>query len=193
VRNLTTVFAVYGYFALSVAALSLSGFTSSAQAQTLETLQHFTDKPDGAYPYAGLIADGKGALYGTTYNGGTVTYGTVFKLTPPVNGKGAWTKSVINSFCQSVSCIDGGNPAANLVADPQGALYGTTYNGGLHGYGAVFKLTPPGGSNGKTVWTETVPYNFTGGDDGAYPQAGLIWRQGSLYGTAYEGGIGCGI
>jgi uncharacterized repeat protein (TIGR03803 family) len=45
-------------------------------------LYNFTGGSDGANPYAGLIRDNAGALYGTTSGGGTSLFGTVFKLTP---------------------------------------------------------------------------------------------------------------
>jgi hypothetical protein len=86
---------------------------------------------------------------------------------------------------------DGSSPPAGLIADKQGALYGTTRlggtSGGVEGFGTVFKLTPP--AKGQTAWTETVLYNFTG--DGFSPRAGLIAdKHGALYGTTILGGIG---
>lgn len=94
--------------------------------------------------------------------------------------------------------VDGNQPMAGLVSDAAGNLYGTTYYGGTYGAGVVFELTqtPPG------TWTEEVLYNFTGGADGGWPQAGLIFdAAGNLYGTASEGGgsgsvcnpRGCGV
>jgi hypothetical protein len=78
-------------------------------------------------------------------------------------------------------------PVAGLIADKQGVLYGTTADGGTGHNGTVFKLTPP--AKGQTAWTETVLYRFTGGSDGATPQAGLIAdKQGVLYGTTTVGG-----
>jgi uncharacterized repeat protein (TIGR03803 family) len=54
------------------------------------------------------------------------------------------------------------------------------------GCGVVYRLTPP--AAGKTTWTETVLYRFTGGDDGAFPYAGLLVRDGVLYGATAAGG-----
>jgi hypothetical protein len=84
---------------------------------------------------------------------------------------------------------EGSSPPAGLIADKQGALYGTTRlggtSGGVEGFGTVFKLTPP--AKGQTAWTETVLYNFTG--DGFSPRAGLIAdNSGALYGTTEGGG-----
>jgi hypothetical protein len=56
---------------------------------------------------------------------------------------------------------DGSNPAAGLIADKAGSLYGTTRNGGstacnTGGCGTVFELSPPAAPGGQ--WTETVLY-----------------------------------
>src|SRR5215469_614316 len=65
---------------------------------------------------------------------------------------------------------DGANPQARLVSDLSGALYGTTYFGGRHGHGTVFRLKPL--SSG--AWTETILYSFAGGSDGSQPAARLL-------------------
>src|ERR1700722_9384227 len=89
---------------------------------------------------------------------------------------------------------DGGNLFAGLIADKEGALYGTTGKGGsgcpyaAFGCGTVFKLTPP--AKDQSNWTETVLYSFNG-SDGAYPQTSLTAdKQGVLYGTRKGGGTG---
>jgi uncharacterized repeat protein (TIGR03803 family) len=146
---------------------------------TSTLLYSFKGGSDGAAPYAGLIFDGQGALYGTTVFGGIYDYGTIFKLTPPSAGETQWTETVLYSFTGGP---DGGNPAyfGSLIFDSSGALYGTTQNGGNYGYGTVFKLTPGSG----TQWTETVLYSFTAGSDGRNPQSGVIFdSSGALYGT----------
>jgi uncharacterized repeat protein (TIGR03803 family) len=84
---------------------------------------------------------------------------------------------------------DGSAPLAGLVADKAGNLYGTTSDGGAGecqgGCGTVFELSPASGGR----WTETVLYRFTGGSDGAGPEAGLIFdTPGNLYGTTIYGG-----
>lgn len=139
---------------------------------------------DGANPEAPLIIDADGALYGTTYAGGSAGDGTVFKLAPPVDGKRVWTHTTLLSF----SAADGANPEAGLVMDTEGALYGTTSAGGRGSgaQGTVFKLTPP--AAGQTVWTHTTLFTFSG-TDGANPEAGLVMdADGVLYGTTYSGG-----
>jgi len=102
------------------------------------------------------------------------------------------TYTVLYSFTGGV---DGGVPAAGLIRDEAGNLYGTTSAGGSSGAGVVFKLDPSG--------KETVLYSFTGGADGGIPVGSLIRDQvGNLYGTTVGGGnftspmcagFGCGV
>jgi hypothetical protein len=153
---------------------------------------------DGAAPEAGLIFDAKGNLYGTTAIGGpnytiqNVTAGTVFELSP--GSGGAWTEKVLYAFGDSAS-KDGENPAASLVFDAAGNLYGTTMYGGAYmpagdgsgsAGGTVFELSP--GSGG--TWTEKVLHSFGATTaDGANPSAPVIFdSKGNLYGTTGYGG-----
>ena len=99
--------------------------TPPAKGQTAWTetvLYRFTGS-DGGSPYAGLIADDSSALYGTTIFGGISNSGVVFKLTPPAKGQTAWKETVLYNFKGG---SDGSYPTAGLIADEQGALYGTT-------------------------------------------------------------------
>ena len=161
-------------------------FTASSATTTTytETVLHsFAGGADGGHPYAGLIMDASGNLYGTTSSGGADAGGTVFKLAP--NGSGGYMESVPHSFTGG---SDGGGPYAGLIIDSAGNLYGTT-SGGASGYGTVFKLAP----NGSGGYTETTLYTFTGGSDGANSYAGLIMdTSGNLYGTTSGGGSGYG-
>jgi uncharacterized repeat protein (TIGR03803 family) len=114
--------------------------------------------------------DAAGNLYGTARNGGS--NGVVFKLTP---GPVAWTETVLYSFCSQSNCNDGADPAAGVIMDAAGNLYGTTARGGSNGYGVVFELTP-----GSTSWSQAVLYNFSDG----YGGSPLITDSaGNLYGT----------
>jgi len=137
---------------------------------------------DGSHPGAGLIIDGAGNLYGTTYQGGTNNNGVVFQLAPD------GTYTVLYNFCQQSNCADGANPLAGLVIDAAGNLYGTTYQGGTsdHNAGTVFALAPDG--------TYTVLYSFCSVIfcfDGSFPTASLIMdAAGTLYGTTIRGGAG---
>ena len=147
-------------------------------------LHTFTGVSDGERPYAGLVLDNIGNLYGTTFLGGTSNMGTVFMLAPPSGGIGPWTESVLYSC--SGGWYDCSNPEAGLIFDSTGALYGTTVYGG--GYGDVFELEPPTTSGG--AWTEIELYFFTGGSDGSYPRASVIFDSaGALYGTTEIGGV----
>lgn len=92
---------------------------------------------DGGNPYSGLIADKSGILYGTTSDALTGGNGTVFKLTR--GPKGVWTKTTVHKFTGG---RDGGFPAAPLVMDSAGNLYGTTGGGGKLGWGVVFEIAP---------------------------------------------------
>lgn len=149
-------------------------------------LYAFTNGTDGAYPNGGLVIDNKGALYGTTNDGGGGGgLGKLFKLTPPPAGKTQWTYTVLHSFGTG---NDGRHPLAGLVMDNNGALYGTTAHGGGYGYyGTVFKLAPP--ATGQTRWTQSVLYRFGRTTDARGPYAGLTFdSHGALYGTTYFGG-----
>jgi uncharacterized repeat protein (TIGR03803 family) len=141
-------------------------------ARWTETVLHTFSGVDGANPYAGLIRDQAGNLYGTTAFGGDFNQGTVFEL--DANGK----ETLLYSF---VGSPDGAHPYAELVRDGTGKLYGTTLLGGDFDQGAVFELD----ANGK----ERVLHSFSGQADGAYPNAALILDGvGNLYGTTNEGG-----
>ena len=145
------------------------------------------------HPFAGLIADKQGVLYGTTQGASpgchdNTTCGTAFRLTPPSTGQTEWTETVLYQFCSLPNCADGGRPLAGLIADKQGVLYGTTQFGGATDQGTVFKLMPP--AKGQTEWTETVLHSFAGRpNDGAHSQLGLIVdKKGALYGATLNGG-----
>jgi uncharacterized repeat protein (TIGR03803 family) len=132
---------------------------------------------------SGVISNGRGTLYGTA-GGGKYLGGVVFRLSPPSKSGGSWTASTLYSFTGKVD----GTAPSGLVIDNAGALYGTTPTGGQYGYGAVFKVSPPSGGG---PWTETTLYSFTGGSDGSYPLASLIFdSSGALYGTTLQGGTG---
>jgi uncharacterized repeat protein (TIGR03803 family) len=135
-------------------------------------LYSFTGGRDGGNPRGGLMQAGDGNLYGTTENGGTNFDGTVFRIST----NGALTR--LYSFTDG---HDGAFPEAALVQARDGNLYGTTFEGGTNGFGAVFRIT----TNGAL----TPLYSFTNGHDGAYPAAALVQaNDGNLYGTTEDGG-----
>ncbi len=164
------------------------------------TLYTFTGGADGAIPFAGLVRDSAGNLYGvTTYGGdnsGFYGHGVVFEL--DVNGN----ETVLHTFSNSP---DGALPNGRLLFDNNGNLFGTTYLGGNvnsncpYGCGTVFELSP----NSNGTWTEIVRVRFSGTPDGSGPEAGLVQDvAGNLYGTTLTGGknspycfgfgVGCG-
>lgn len=145
---------------------------------THKVLHDFSGK-NGANPQAGLTLDKAGNLYGTTYIGGTNNSGTVFELMP---SNGNWTYRLLYKF--DGDGRNGANPAANVILDATGKLYGTTYYGGAYNSGTVFELMFKHGE-----WTEKVLRSFTGAGDGGSPVAGLILdKNKNLYGTTYKGG-----
>jgi uncharacterized repeat protein (TIGR03803 family) len=176
--------------------VSAAGAVFKVDTNGQETVLHsFYSSPedgDGLRPYAGLVGDARGNLYGTTYMGGdTACYeagnpgcGTVFKVDTTGH------ETVLYTFTGAEG--DGANPHGSLVRDAKGNLYGTTYLGGdsnayacmdgdSRGCGTVFKL--------DTTGNETLLYTFTGGVDGGYPYAGLVRdAKGNLYGTTSGGG-----
>ncbi len=168
---------------LAIFAVSLLA-TSTWAASEEKVLHNFGSGTDGRSPYSNLIFDAAGNLYGTTFWGGTYDCpggnrcGTVFELTPAAGGD--WTEQVLHNF----NGTDGATPAAGLVSDVAGNLYGTTSSGGTYGYGTVFELTPAAGEG----WTEQVLHRFNS-TDGDGPVAGLLFdAAGNLYGTTSSGG-----
>jgi uncharacterized repeat protein (TIGR03803 family) len=160
--------------AVAACAAALAPFVplASAQGASEKVLYSFQGQPDGLYPYAGLIKDKAGNLYGVTIDGGTHGIGTVFEVTP------GGAESVLYSFQGEP---DGGFPSAGLIEDKAGNLYGTTGIGGVYGCGTIFEVTPSG--------IETVLHSFTGGSDGGVPAASLIkGNGGNFYSTTVQGG-----
>jgi uncharacterized repeat protein (TIGR03803 family) len=141
-------------------------------------LHSFTAGSDGGRPNGDVIFDAIGNLYGTTCCGGDYDGGTVFELTPNLDG--TWSESVLHSFSGGG---DGAGLYGGLVFDASGILYGTASSGGAYGYGVVFKLAP----NQDGTWTESTIHDFKGNKDGGTPNHGaLIFDgDGNLYGTTF--------
>ncbi len=162
-----------------IAALAVMALSCAAQSPSLTTLYSFGGGANGANPSAALAFGGgkyTAGLFGTTPYGGTAGTGTIFELAPGTS----WTQTVIYNFQGGT---DGANPAASLIASPDGILYGTTQNGGLTGNGTVFELRPPTTKGGS--WTEIVLYNFAGTAAGTVNTNGTIVTQteGSPFAT----------
>jgi uncharacterized repeat protein (TIGR03803 family) len=147
-----------------------------------ETILHtFGGQPgDGAYPFASVIFDKAGNLYGTTEEGGPYSNclygcGIVYEVTQSGEEK------VLYSF-QDVD-DDAIFPDANLTFDKAGNLYGTSNVGGVYEGGTVFELSPAG--------VEKVLYSFNRqGGDGNYPSSAVVFgKKGNIYGTTFYGGV----
>lgn len=134
---------------------------------------------DGTNPDSSLIQDANGNFYGTTPNGGSAGQGTVFKISPQ------GVETILHNFGDGSVAKDGAYPAAALVEDSNGNLYGTTPYGGANGTGTVFEVTAQG---------FTILHSFNDGsvtNDGSNPVAALIQGiDGNFYGTTENGGAG---
>jgi len=143
-------------------------------------LHSFTGGADGAFPFAGMIVDQAGNLYGTTTSGGSGNRGVVFELKHKSNGK--WQEQVLHSFKDNGH--DGISPSTALIFDNTGNIYGTTSQGGVYGNGTAFELM----RNFDGTWIETVIQTFIGPSRGSQPNALVLGNDGHLYGTTYAGG-----
>lgn len=113
----------------------------TAKGKWTETVLHAFKKnnQDGYLSAAGLTLDKDGNLYGTTFYGGGFDDGTVFAM---VKADKKWTEKVIHDFDWSLTVKDGTSPSSGLIPDAAGNLYGTTVDGGLYNFGAVYEITP---------------------------------------------------
>jgi len=141
---------------------------------TITTLHSFSAcASDGCYPASALVEGADGALYGTTYYGGSAVIGNVFKISK------SGTFSSIYSFtnCVSTGCY----PKTALTLGTDGTLYGTTYYGGAIGLGTVFKVS--------TAGAVLQVYAFPNCSVACYPMDALtMGADGALYGASYYGG-----
>lgn len=134
-------------------------------------LYDFLGEPnDGSAPMAGLVTDGYGDFFGTTTQGGTNSYGTIYEIS-------GFTEYVLYNFAGH----DGKTPEGPLLMDAVGNLYGTTTNGGANDSGTVFAYS----AFGSLVQL----YSFGNSKyDGIAPACGLVFLKGLLYGVTTEGG-----
>jgi uncharacterized repeat protein (TIGR03803 family) len=132
---------------------------------------------DGSGSRTGLVQGSDGNFYGTAGGGNATANGVIYKLST------SGSYSLLYTFCLTANCPDGAGPEGPLVENSDGNFYGVTAQGGAHGSGTVFKVTPGG--------TLTTLYSFTGGADGATPLGALVvGSDGNLYGTTELGGSG---
>jgi uncharacterized repeat protein (TIGR03803 family) len=151
---------------------------SSARYAWQESILHnFTHQDDGDVPYAGLVFDHAGNLYGAATGGGVNSGGTVFELTPSA---GSWNFTVL----YALTGWDISGSFQNLLLDSSGNIYATTHCDGVNAAGTVYELTNSGGT-----WNYAPLYVFTGGTDGLFSYSNLVVDgQGNLYGTTKWGG-----
>jgi uncharacterized repeat protein (TIGR03803 family) len=158
--------------------------THSSSGWRENVLYQFQLQNDGGTPWAGLIVDASGNLYGATTQGGWGEDGggTVFKVSPSGSG---WSFEVIDVL--SGWGISG--TERNLLLE-KGSIFATTHCDGADVAGTVYELSPSGSS-----WTYTQLYSFTGGTDGLYSVSTPMFdKQGNLWGTTrYGGANGWGV
>jgi uncharacterized repeat protein (TIGR03803 family) len=169
----------------AITVLIVLGSANSASAYTEKTLHSFCTEAncgDGDTAHAGLLMDASGNLYGTTVRGGKYGHGLVFKLVPNA-GKTKYKEYILHNFCAEVNCPIGAAPQAELIADVDGRLYGTTEYGGKYNQGIVFRMTH--GTNG---WSIKVIHSFclkSFCTDGEEPFTGLSYA-GQASGSAWD-------
>ncbi len=166
----TSAGGTYGYGTIFQLVPSASGWTENI-------LHQFQNEADGGVPYAGLVLDKAGNLFGaaTEANGGN-DGGSVFELTP---SNGGWNFNLI----YTVPGWGISGTFRDVLLDGHGNLYATTHCDGQYDAGTVYKLAPASGT-----WTYTSLYVFTGASDGLYSFSNLVVSHGSLYGTTNQGG-----
>jgi uncharacterized repeat protein (TIGR03803 family) len=135
------------------------------------TVLHTFNGTDGEFPEHGVVRDSAGNLYGVTAFGGASDNGTVYKIASD------GTFSTVYSFTGGA---DGGFLYGGLALGKDGNIYGSTVDGGAHGFGTVFQLTPDG--------SLTTLYSFTGGTDGGGPEGDMLRVGKNLYSVATSGG-----
>jgi uncharacterized repeat protein (TIGR03803 family) len=143
---------------------------------------HAFEGTDGYGPGGPLSFDAQGNLYGMTPGGGAFSLGTIFKLEP--TAAGPWRHSIVHDFTGGED--GGGGSKARLLIDTDGSLYGVATTGGANGAGTAFRVVEDAGG----TWTLTTLHAFGGMPDGVFPYGGLVKdAQGHLYGTTYYGGV----
>ena len=163
---------------------------------TFHILHKFASYSDGDLPFAKLLLVGN-QLFGTCAAGGgndiSQSNGTVFvidltKVSASDNTAGF---ALLHTFGADTAIVDGSGPKGVLTLDSDGDIYGTTYAGGMAGFGTVFQLKPNSSGQFSNNSTYTKLYDFLGGtSDGTHPYGGVIQGPGGfLYGTTNQGGL----
>jgi uncharacterized repeat protein (TIGR03803 family) len=148
----------------------------STSGWTEKVLHAFAMQSDGGIPYAGIVVDSSGHIYGAATDGGGAGGGTVFEMTPSGS---SWSFKVL--YTVPGWGIAGSFRNLLLIS---GKIYGTTHCDGAHNAGTVFKLAPAGSS-----WKPTTLHVLNGTTDGLYSFSNPVMdAQGNLYGTTQAGG-----
>ena len=114
--------------------------SQSGGSWTENVLQNFcTNCTAGYHPQQTMILDANGNLYGTTFQGGTLTFGVAFELSPI--GGGQWSETVLYNFCSVGDCLDGAHPQSPMLFDSHGNLYGVAA-AGQWGGGIAYEFSP---------------------------------------------------
>ncbi len=158
---------------------------------TMTLLYNFKGGQDGSNPFGGVGIDKLGNLYGTTELGGDLAAkdcnagcGTVFKLKPPIQAGGSWTKVILHAFTNASG--DGAVPLGRLFLDANGTIYGTTSGGGQYGGGIVFRIKQRG-----DTYVESVLFGFGSfaADAGGSQYGVTLDAAGNIFGSTGYGGL----
>lgn len=156
---------------------------ASGGGWTVKILHAFgATSTDGGEPLAGLTMDSTGNLYGATAYGGTGNFGVIFQLRP--NANGGWSEKILHTFTNNGK--DGLYPGSNLTLDSAGNLYGTTWQGGAHNGGTVFKLVPTTSGSWLEKILSSLPNPNNVSNFNSEPV--IFDSAGNLYGTTLIGG-----
>ncbi len=128
----------------------------------------------GYYPYGRIVQGPDGQFYGTTYYGGYYDHGTIYKI----NANGNVT--ILHHFNNAQPLYEGNYPQAELIVGKDGSLYGASFNGGLYGYGTIFKISTSGAF--------TILYNLKNSQGTNIVAPLLQGTDGNFYGVCSNGG-----
>jgi len=143
-------------------------------AGAFTVLRSLNKTTDGSNCYGSLTEGKDGNLYGMTYAGGSLGYGTIFKIT---------TSGTFTVLRNLNSATDGAYSQSDLTQATDGNFYSMCYSGGTYGNGTIFKIT--------TTGAFTVLKHFASSKDGGSPYGNLFQHtDGNLYGMTRTGTAG---
>jgi uncharacterized repeat protein (TIGR03803 family) len=151
-------------------------FRINPNGDHFQVLYSFTDSVnDGSLPYSALIETSDGTLSGTTWGGGASAHGTIFRL-----NRDGQDHRILHSLALGADAIA---PHGTLLEASDGSLYGTTWTGGDHDQGTIFKIN-------RDATSRSIQHSCNSAKgDGTQLHGGLIeGTDRTLYGTAVLGG-----